>query len=97
MKHALFVLALCAGMASAGSAFAERWVAPINGTLSTIMLPDGDVMMKVQIPAKEFAAITGMMETKHNSCTVFHSTSQGDELNSLILVCGPNRQYIPNY
>jgi hypothetical protein len=96
VKNTLFVLALCAGMVSAGSAFADRWVTPVNGTVSTIMLPDGDVMMKVQIPAKEFVAITGMMETKKNACTLFHS-SQGAIPDSVILVCGPHREYIPNY
>jgi hypothetical protein len=96
MKHTLFVLALCAGMVSAGSAFAERWVTPINGTLSTIMLPDGDVMMKVQLPAKEFAAITGMMATKKNTCTLFHMYESGQP-NSLILICGATRLFIPNY
>jgi len=96
VKHTLFALVLCAGMVSAGSAFADRWVTPINGTLSTIMLPDEDVMMKVQIPAKEFAAITGMMATHKNTCTLFH-ISDGGLPNSLILVCGANREYIPNY
>jgi hypothetical protein len=96
MKHTLFALALCAGMLSAGSALADRWVTPNNGTVSTIMLPDGDVMMKVQIPGAEFAAITGMMETKKNTCTLFHM-SQGAIPNSFILVCGAHREYIPDY
>jgi hypothetical protein len=95
MKHILFVLALCAGMVSAGSAFADRWVTPVNGNVSTIMLPDGDVMMKVQIPTNEFTAITGMMETKENACTLFHMSHGSPD--SVILVCGPHREYIPNY
>lgn len=96
MKHTLFTAALCVGLLSAGSAFADRWVAPINGTLSTIMLPDGNVTMKVQLPAKEYAAISGMMASKENTCTVFHMAG-GDQLNSVILVCGAARDYVPNY
>jgi hypothetical protein len=96
VKHTLFALALCAGMVSSGSAFAEQWVTPVNGTVSSIMLSDGDVMMKVQIPAKEFTAITGMMETKKNACSLF-GTSNGALPNSFILVCGAHREYAPNY
>jgi hypothetical protein len=96
MKRILFVMAFCVGAFSAGAAFADRWVTPINGTLSTIMLPDGDVMMKVQLPAKEFAAITEMMAAKENTCTLFHMTL-GTQPSSLILVCGAKREYIPNY
>lgn len=96
MKTSLFLMAFCVGALSAGSAFADRWVTPINGTLSSIMLPDGDVMMKVQLPAKEFAAITKMMAAKENTCTLFHMV-QGPQPSSLILVCGATREYIPNY
>ena len=96
VKHTVFVLALCAAMVSAGSAFADRWVTPVNGTVSSIMLPDGDVMMKVQIPTKEYAAITGMMASKKNTCTLFHMSEQALP-NSVILICGPTREYIQNY
>jgi hypothetical protein len=96
MKRMLFITAFCAGALSAGSAFAERWVTPINGTLSTIELPDGDVMMKVQLPAKEYTAITKMMAAKENTCTLLHM-SEGDQPSSLILLCGASREYIPNY
>jgi hypothetical protein len=96
MKRALFFMAFCVGALSAGSAFADRWVTPINGTLSTIMLPDGDVMMRIQLPAKEFTAITEMMAAKENTCTLFHMV-QGSQPSSLILVCGARREYIPNY
>jgi hypothetical protein len=96
MKRSYFTVALAAGILCASSAFADRWVEPINGTLSTIMAPDGDVMMKVQLPPKEFAAISGMMAAKHDTCTVFHMTDGGVP-DSLILVCGASRDYIPNY
>jgi hypothetical protein len=96
MKSTLFLTAFFVCTLLAGAAFADRWVTPINGTLSTIMLPDGDVMMKVQLPAKEFAAITEMMAAKENTCTLFHMV-QGTQPSSLILVCGARREYIPNY
>ncbi len=93
MKRGLFLVAFCVGALSAGSALADRWVTPINGNLSSIMLPDGDVMMKVQLPAKEYAAITEMMAAKKNTCTLYHSI----QAFSLVLVCGATREYIPNY
>ncbi len=96
MKRTFFVVALCAGMLSASAALADRWVAPINGTLSTIMAPQGEVMMKVQLPAKEYAAITGMMAAKNHTCTVFHM-SGASVPDSLLLVCGATREYVPNY
>jgi hypothetical protein len=93
MKRTVFLMAFCVGALSAGSAFADHWVTPVNGNLSSIMLPDGDVMMKVQLPAKEYAAITEMMASKENTCTLFHSV----QAFSLVLVCGAKREYIPNY
>jgi hypothetical protein len=60
------------------------------------MAPGGEVMMKVQLPAKEFAAISGMMAAKKDTCTVF-PMSAGGTPDSLILVCGATREYIPNY
>jgi hypothetical protein len=96
MKNILFTAALCAGIAAAGAARADRWVEPINGTLSAIMVPDGDVMMKIQIPSAEYTAIAGMMKAGKKTCTVFHP-SFTTVPPSLILVCGPTRELIQGY
>jgi hypothetical protein len=96
MKNALFAAAFGAALLSSSAAFADRWVEPINGTVSAIMVPDGDVMMKIVVPAKEYTAITGMLAKQENTCTLFHTTQGGDAL-SVVLVCGARRELVPNY
>jgi hypothetical protein len=87
MKRFACAALLLAGTALAHPAFAEKWVTPNNGTVSTVMMPDGDVMMKIQMPAAEFNAMTTAM---HNgqSCKIEHIYP--DALNTMILVCRAN-------
>ncbi len=84
MKKFLCAAAVLAGAAIAHPALAEKWVMPDNGTVSSVMMSDGAVMMKVQMPAKEFAAMQQMM-TNGQSCKIEHIYP--DALNTMILVC----------
>ena len=86
MRNILFAATLWVGVVSAGSAFAERWVEPLNGTVSAVMMPDGEVMMKIQLPAKEFQAVTRDMKANDNSCIV--KEVYAGSRDTLILVCG---------
>lgn len=83
MKKIFCAALLLAGTAIAHPALAERWVAPNNGTVSSVMMSDGAVMMKVQMPPKEFAAMQQMMAG--GSCKIEHIYP--DALNTMILVC----------
>jgi len=84
MKKFLMAALLLSGTALAHPAFAEKWVTPNNGTVSTVMMPDGSVEMKVKMPAAEMAAMTTMMH-EGRSCTIEHIYP--DALNTMILVC----------
>jgi hypothetical protein len=84
MKTFLAAALLLGGTVLAHPAFAERWVAPDNGTVSTIMMPDGSIKMKVKMPAAEMAAMTTMMHDG-KSCMIEHIYP--DALNTMILVC----------
>jgi hypothetical protein len=86
MKKILFVATLCAGVVSAGAAFAERWVEPINGSVSAVMMPDGEVMMKIRLPAKEFQVMDRDMKANDNSCII--KEIYGGSPDTMILVCG---------
>lgn len=83
-RNLFFAAALCAGSAFAAPAFADRWVEPNNGTVSAIMMPDGAVMMKLQVPAGEFKALDTAM-TSGGGCKIEHIYP--DALNTMILVC----------
>jgi len=50
------------------------------------MMPDGEVMMKIQFPTKEFQFITRDMKENNNSCIVKEIDSALP--NTMILVCG---------
>jgi hypothetical protein len=86
MKTAIFAAVLCVGLASGGSAFADRWVEPVNGTVSAVMMPDGDVMMKIQLPAKEFQVVDRDMKANNDSCTIKEIYAGSPD--TMILVCG---------
>lgn len=96
MKTLLFTTVLCAGIAAAGAASADRWVEPINGSVSAIMVPDGAVMMKIQVPSMEYTAITGMMKDGKNTCTIIKTATTNRPL-SFLLVCGATREQIQGY
>ena len=85
MKQYIFAAAIAASMAAAPAAFAERWVAPVNGTVSAVMMQDGDVMMKIKLPATEFKAMTANMAAGGMTCTI--QNIYPDALNTMILVC----------
>jgi hypothetical protein len=76
---------LVAGTAFAHPAFAEKWVTPNNGAVSAVMMQDGAVMMKVQMPAAAFNAMTTAMRNGR-ACKIEHIYP--DALNTMILVCG---------
>jgi hypothetical protein len=88
MKRMIFAAALCAATAFAGPALADRWQAPVNGNVSAVMMNDGDVMMKVQVPAKEFTAIDTAMKVGHKTCMI--EQIYPDAWNTMILVCARN-------
>jgi len=85
MKQVFFAVALCVGLASAGSAFAERWVTPVNGSVSAVTMPDGAVMMKVKIPAAEFLIISRDMKKAPPVCKVQEIYPGATD--TMILVC----------
>ncbi len=89
MKQIIFAAALCAGVISSSAAFADRWAEPVNGTVSAVLMADGDVMMKVQIPAKEFQIMDRDMKANNNACFIKEVYSEAS--NTMILVCGPAR------
>jgi hypothetical protein len=84
MKKFLCAALLLGGTALAHPAFAEKWVTPDNGTVSSVMMQDGAVEMKIQMPAAEFSAMTTMMHAGR-SCSIEHIYP--DALNTMILVC----------
>jgi hypothetical protein len=87
MKHPYFAAALCLGLVSTDSAFARTgWSAPVNGTVSAVMMPDDDVMMEIKLPAAEFQAIGRAMRLSHDSCII--KSADTGTANSMILVCG---------
>jgi hypothetical protein len=54
MKHAYFVAAFCIGLASTSPAFARSGLtAPVNGTVSAVMMPNGGVMTEIKLPPAE--------------------------------------------
>ncbi len=92
-KHIL--LAFLGVFAVAGPAFAEdpmpaTWDQPDNGTVSAMMMKDGDVMMKIQVPHDEFMAMTSAASTLHHgTCTVKEIYPGATD--TMILVCKPGR------
>jgi hypothetical protein len=88
MKRMIFAAAFCAATAFAGPALADRWQAPVNGNVSAVMMSDGDVMMKVQVPAKEFTAIDTAMKAGRKTCMI--EQVYPDAWNTMILVCSRN-------
>jgi hypothetical protein len=89
MKRIFFAAALCAGAAFTHPALAERWVAPVNGNVSAVMMQDGDVMMKVQIPEKEFQALGRDMKSDAGSCRI--KDIYPGETDTMILVCSSGK------
>jgi hypothetical protein len=84
MKKLFVAALLLAGTAVVNPALAERWSAPMNGMASTVMMPDGTVMMKVQMPPKEFEAMVAAMHAG-NGCMI--QEIYPDAHNTMILVC----------
>jgi hypothetical protein len=81
MKRMIFAAALCAATAFAGPALADRWQAPVNGNVSAVMMNDGGVMMKIQMPEAEFNAL----KTGPANCHI--ENIYPDAHNTMILVC----------
>ena len=73
---------------SAAPAFAERWVEPVNGTVSAVPMQDGSVMMRITIPAKPYGMISRDMREGHMNCQAKQADVNSKD--SLIVVCGAN-------
>ncbi len=87
-ENGYFTAILWIGLVLAGPAFARAgWTAPVNGTVSAVMTPHGDVMMKIELPAAEFQAIDRDMRHSHDSCII--KTTEDGAANSMVLICGP--------
>ncbi len=89
------LLAVVGVMALAGPALANEerdfsWALPDNGTMSAMMMKDGDVMMKVQVPHDEFMAMTSAVSTTRHSTCVVKEIYPG-ATDTMILVCKPGR------
>ena len=88
MKRVYFIATVCIGLASTNPAFARNgWTAPVNGTVSAVMMSDGGVMMEIKLPAAEFQAIGRDMRLSHDTC-IIKDVNPG-AADSMILVCGP--------
>jgi hypothetical protein len=89
MKRILSIAALCVGISLAPPAFARHgdWIPSENVTMSTAMLPSGDIKMKVTMPQAQWKAMGKDMRNVNGSCRV-ESISPGD-MTTMILVCSP--------
>jgi len=89
MKRIISIATLCFGVAFALPAFARHgdWIPSENVTMSTAMLPSGDITMKVTMPQAQWKAMGKDMRNVNGSCRVT-SISPGD-LTTMILVCSP--------
>jgi len=85
MKKTILAAALVvAGAGLAHPALADHWSAPMNGMASSVVMPDGDVMMKVQMPPKAFDAMLAAMH-QAGGCAI--QEIYPDAHNTMILVC----------
>lgn len=82
MKRTLFAAVFLAGV-SATAALAMT----ANGKLNASMMGNGDVMMKIQLPPKEYYAIDRSMKNNHMMCRLEDFPGQSF---TKILECGPN-------
>lgn len=85
MKYLISSLVLLVGMAAGGSAFAERWVGPVNGTVSAVMMPDHSVMMKIKMPPTEFNAMKQSLQGGQD-CKLKEIWPGASD--TMVLVCG---------
>jgi len=86
MKRSLFAAVLCAGVVFSSAAFADRWITPVNGTVSAVMMPGGEVMMKLQLPSAAFEMISRDMKQSEKTCKI--QEIYPDAKDTMILVCG---------
>lgn len=82
MKRAIF-----AAMFVAGMSFIPAFAMETNGKVNASMMGNGDVMMKVQLPPKEYYAIDHSMKSNHMNCRLEDYPGQSY---TKILECGPN-------
>jgi hypothetical protein len=88
MKRMIFAAALCAATAFAGPALADNWKEAVNGSVSAVPMADGAVMMKIEVPAKDFGMLVTNMKAGHKTCTI--QNIYPDAHNTMILVCDRN-------
>lgn len=88
MRLVYFSLTLGFSLLSIGPAFArDGWTAPMNGTVSAVMMKDGGVMMEIKIPQAELQAIANDMKTSHDTCII--ERANPGKAGYMTLVCGP--------
>jgi len=83
MKRALFAAAFLATSISAIPAFAME----TNGKVDAQMMDNGHVMMKIQLPPKEYYAIDRNMKANQMNCRLEDFPGQPY---TKIVECGPN-------
>jgi hypothetical protein len=82
MGRFLVVAVFLAGL-SVTAAFAMK----DNGKVNASMMANGDVMMKIQLPPKEYYVIDRSMKDNHMNCRLEDFPGQSF---TKILECGPN-------
>lgn len=82
MKRAFFAALILAGTTALPAMAMET-----NGKMNASMMPNGDVMMKVQLPPDEYYAIDRSMKNNHMHCRLEDFPGQQY---TKILECGPN-------
>jgi hypothetical protein len=94
MSKKLILAAFAASLTCSAAALADSqdlfgyWTAPVNGSVSAVMMKDGDVMMKVKVPPKEFEAMmVNMKNGGSEMCKI--EEIYPDAKNTMILVCRP--------
>ena len=87
MKRIIFATAFCAA-AFAGPALADNWKEAVNGSVSAVPMADGAVMMKIEVPAKDFGMLVTNMKAGHKTCMI--EQIYPDAWNTMILVCARN-------
>ncbi len=96
MKNKSMLAALCVALLSAGAAHATGWISAPRNAMGAMMIPNGDMVMQIQLPADEFAAANAMMLAQHNACTMFNA-NPSDAKNSIIVICGANTMLHSKY
>jgi hypothetical protein len=85
MKLASFLMLLCLSATYATPALARRWVPATNASMSTDLMPSGDLMIKVTMPDNEYVGLGRDMRPGHGSCRIVEVDRSA--MTSLIFAC----------